>query len=58
MNQLVDANDRIPTDYVHFGFIFAGIIVGLAGVVTQWISLGTLGVVLITLGLWYFLMDN
>lgn len=54
----MESTDRQPTDYFHFGITFFGIIFGAAGVVTLSVPVAMFGLLLIALGMAYFLMGN
>ena len=58
MSKLVDSSDRRPVDYLHFVAVFVGILVALAGIVATTPGLAATGLVIVALGLGWFLLRN
>ena len=56
--QMVESTSRGLKDYFHFGVTFFGIILTIGGVVTTSIAASVCGLVLIALGMAYFLVEN
>ena len=54
----MESTDRQPTDYFHFTITFFGIIFGAAGVVTLSAITALFGLLLIAMGMAYFLLGN
>ena len=57
MQSMVESTTRGPKDYFHFGITFFGIIIAAAGVITVSVAGAICGLVLIALGMAYFLVD-
>ena len=55
---MVESTTRGPIDFFHFGIIFLGILFMLGGVVTTAVWVVILGLVLIALGMAYFLVHS
>jgi len=58
MQSMVESTTRGPKDYLHFALTFFGLIIGIGGVVTVSIAASVCGLVLVTLGVAYFLVEN
>jgi hypothetical protein len=58
MSKLVDSSDRGPVDYVHFAAVFFGIIISLAGIIATTPGLAVVGLLMIALGIAWFLVRN
>lgn len=58
MQSMVESTSRGPKDYFHFGVTFLGIILTAGGVITTSIAASVCGLVLIALGMAYFLVEN
>jgi hypothetical protein len=56
MTAVIESTSRGPKDYFHFGITFLGIIFVAGGVVTVSVRARILGLVLIALGMAYFLV--
>jgi hypothetical protein len=54
----VESTDRRPTDYFHFGLMFFGLIIGIAGVITTTAAAAICGVLMLLLGVAYFLLED
>lgn len=57
MNEQTDDQPRSQWDFIHFGAIFFGFILGAAGLITGSICGGLTGVFLMGWGLIYFLFN-
>ena len=58
MQPMVESTTRGPKDYFHFGITFFGIILAIGGVVTTSIAASVGGLLLIAMGMAYFLMQS
>ena len=58
MKPTVESTTRGPIDILHFGLIFFGIILGAGGIVTTSIAASVCALVLIGLGMAYFLVNG
>jgi hypothetical protein len=58
MQPLTESNTRTATDYVHFALTFFGDLIAIAGVVTTTVWAAVLGLVMIAIGVGYFLLDS
>jgi hypothetical protein len=58
MSKLVDSTDRGLVDYLHFGAVFVGFILTLAGIIATTPGLAALGLLILALGLAWFLVRN
>ncbi|MGD0615742.1 MAG: hypothetical protein ABSA69_09920 [Verrucomicrobiota bacterium] len=54
----MDSTDRGPVDYLHFGAVFVGLILTLAGIIATTPGLAALGLLILALGLAWFLVRN
>ena len=57
MQSMVESTRRRPTDYFHFGITFFGIIIAIGGVIATSIASTVCGLLLIALGMAYFLVE-
>ena len=57
MTDIVDSTDRRSTDYVHFALIFLGLLSGAAGIVMTSPGIAFVGALLVSAGVFYFLME-
>ncbi len=55
---MVESSTRGPKDYFHFGLTFFGLILGIGGVVTTSVAASVCGLVMVLLGVAYFLVEN
>jgi hypothetical protein len=58
MTAVVESTSRGPKDYFHFGVTFLGIIFLVGGVVTVSVRVVILGLVLMALGMAFFLVHS
>ena len=58
MRASMESTDRQPTDYFHFAITFFGILLCVASVVTLSVVTAIFGLLMIALGLAYFLMGE
>lgn len=58
MTEKVESTTRGPKDYFHFGAIFLGTLIALAGVVTVSLRAAICGIVLVAFGMAYFLVTG
>jgi hypothetical protein len=58
MNNFADSTDRGPVDYFHFGAVFFGFILTLAGVILLSPGFTLFGGAVLALGFVYFLLQN
>jgi hypothetical protein len=58
MEAVVESKDRRSADCFNFGVMFFGLIIGVAGVVALSRAAATCGLVLLALGLAYFLRHD
>lgn len=55
---MVESTTRGPKDYFHFGITVFGIILGIAGVITTSVAASVCALVLIALGIAFFLVGS
>jgi hypothetical protein len=58
MNEFVESTDRKAKDYFHFGLVFGGLIIAVAGVVLTSAITGIVGTFLVALDSAFFLLKN
>jgi hypothetical protein len=56
MNDYPDETTRRPADLAFFGLVFAGLLVGAAGVELRSVAISIFGIILLGLGMGYFLV--
>jgi len=58
MQSILESTTRRPKDYFHFGLTFFGLIIAAGGVITVSIAGAICGLVLIAMGMAYFLIEG
>ena len=54
MHEELQANERSPLDFIHYGISFAGFIASISGVVVSSVTLAVAGLALMFIGVAYF----
>lgn len=57
MSKPVESTDRGPIDCFHFGAVFVGVILTAAGIIGTSVGLTIVGMLVLALGIAYFLLE-
>lgn len=58
MNNSVESTSRGPVDAFHFAISCWGALIGIAGIITTTVPIAICGLVLVALGMAYFLVNS